>query len=67
MQGFGGGSPHYYGYKDFGLPTYMMTTRTFDILVTFFESEKTFFSPFGFHCNRIFSNGNQSFLLDNFR
>ncbi|MFA5269003.1 MAG: hypothetical protein WC379_13610 [Methanoregula sp.] len=43
MQGFGGGSPHYYVYKDYGLPTYMMMTRTFDILVTFFESEKTFF------------------------
>jgi hypothetical protein len=68
MQGLGGGSPRYYVYKDFGLPTYMMTIRTIDIPENSFESEKTFiFTPFGFHCNRIFSNRNQSLLLDNFR
>jgi hypothetical protein len=41
MQGFGGGSPHYYVYKEYGLPTNMMTTRTIDIPETIFESEKT--------------------------
>jgi hypothetical protein len=59
MQGLGGGSPHYYVYKDYGLPTNMITIRTIDIPETIFESEKTFiFTPFGFHRNRIFSNEN---------